>query len=169
MDVMVANVAGNPAHDFVQLQVAGGLHRRSASRPCLRRQDAHVLEAVLSEEQVTADHRRYCHRQQNNEKRSVEAAEYPQHRNQRTVTDQHQQRIPVPGRILQKWQYRDAEKEDSEIPRQYGQRMALDPVGETLDEGSVAPHIGSHGCEGANGGSVDLAYMTMVIIVAVLP
>ena len=67
-------------------EAAGGLHRRSTTCPCLRWQDSHVLEAVLSEEQVAAEHRSDCHWQQDNKKRDVETTQHPQHRNQRAVT-----------------------------------------------------------------------------------
>jgi len=169
MNMMIANVAGEPTHDFVQLQVAGGLHRRSTTCPRLRWQDSHVLEAVLSEEQETADHRSDGHWQQDNKERDIETTEDPQHRNQRAVTEQYQQRIPVPGWIPQKWQQRDAEKKDREVPCQYGQRMTLDPVGDARREGSIVPHISGHHRKGASAGRINLAYMTMVIVVAVLP
>ena len=73
--MVVADIAGEPSHEPVELHIAGRLQCCPVIAPGFGRQDPHILEAMLGKEQVAADHGGNGHGQQHDEECDVEPAE----------------------------------------------------------------------------------------------
>ena len=167
--MVVADIARDPLHHRVELQVTGGFQRRPVERPGFGGEDDHALEAVLREEQITAQHRGNQHRQQDHEESHGEAAPPPQRRDQPEMEQQGQHGIPVTPGIFEQGQQRDVDQKNGGIGQEHGEGMPLHPILRALGGRRHAPLAHGHDPERADAGPFELPNVAMMIIVASPP
>jgi hypothetical protein len=169
MDMVIADVGGEPRHEGAGFQEAGGFERRFFVSPASLVAKAHAGKVVLGVKEIGAERAGDQARQNQGQNRRPPTEKHHQRHIHRAMQEERQQAIVMFARRAAKGKDHHGDEENGDVTEEDVQRMTHEQVSDTLAAGGFSILLPGHDRKRADLGAAQPGIVGVMMVVRGAP